>query len=151
MNFKKIALCLCGLSLSTQLFAKDLAGEREMVCLVRAELALGVSSKIKEAGEQMDDIKRFALWSESTNLRVIAEEKYLSKLKVSRETFESAENRIEEQENNMLEKYLTSRNVKISPDNLTVFRKETFKFRMQQLKQLKCYLKAKPMMYEVEN
>lgn len=148
MNVKKIALCLCAVTLSTQLAAKDLAEEKEIVCMVRTDLAVSVNSKIKNAGGKYDDAQRDVLVAQGMKWAIAAEGKYLTKLKVAQSTFDSAANRVGESENELLEKHLYTLDLTAGE---TAIRNEIFKFRLNRMKPLGCLGNVSPSLYQVSN
>jgi hypothetical protein len=149
MNVKKIALCLCAVTLSTQLAAKDLAEEKEVACWVRTELALSINSKVKETGASYyDETQRMALTLHGMRWGDTAKAKYLEKLKVAETTFASAQDRVEETENAALEKHLGTLDLSIGE---AAIRKEVFKFRLNRMKLLGCLGNANPVLYKVAN
>ena len=134
MNVKKIALCLCAVTLSTQLAAKDLAEEKEMVCMVRAEQAAQMYIALVDRGEKYDEAKLTATATLYAKWENLAAKKYLGKLKVAQSTFDSAKNRIIEIESNLGTIHISTLGVRSEIEAL----KEFYKFRLNRLKLSPC-------------
>lgn len=134
MKVKKIALCLCAVTLSTQLAAKDLAEEKEMVCMVRAEQATQMYIALVDRGEKYDAAKLTATATLHAKWENLAEKKYLGQLKVAQSTFDSAKNRIIEIESNLGTIHVGTLGVRSEIEAL----KEFYKFRLNRLKLSPC-------------
>jgi hypothetical protein len=134
MNVRKIALCLCVVTLSTQLAAKDLADEKEMVCMVRAEHAAQMYIALVDRGEKNDEAVFTATATSYAQWKNLAEKKFLGQLKVAQSTFDSAKNRIIEIESNLGTIHLGTLGVRSEIEAL----KEFYKFRLNRLKLSPC-------------
>ncbi len=147
MKFIKTTLCMAAVMLCTQVMAKDLAEEKEMVCLVQTELALAALKQNKAKGLVTDDIQEMIIFISANRWRSEAEEKFLRKIKVSQVTFQSAENRIEENENLPLGE-IVMENIK---NGAAVVGNKVLAHRLNQMKKFKCLGNAKETAYEVKN